>query len=46
MQALFAAAAVKSPFNNKSKQVKPEENTFNVHIPIQLNKRRGEKPSL
>jgi hypothetical protein len=39
MQALFAAAAVKSPFNEKTKQVKPEENTFNVHIPLQLNKR-------
>jgi hypothetical protein len=39
MQALFAAAAVKSPFNEKTKQVKAEENTFNVHIPLQLNKR-------
>ena len=37
MQGLFAAAAVNSPFNNKTTQVKPEENTFNVHIPIQLN---------
>jgi hypothetical protein len=40
MQALFAAAAVKSPFKEKTKQVKAEENTFNVHIPLQLNKRR------
>jgi hypothetical protein len=39
MQALFAAASVKNPYNEKTKQVKPEENTFNVHIPLQLNKR-------
>jgi hypothetical protein len=34
MQALFAAAAVKSPFNELSVRVPPEENTFNVHIPL------------
>lgn len=34
MQALFAAAAVKSPFNEKSKKVNQVENTFNVHIPF------------
>lgn len=38
IQALFAAAAVKSPFNNKTTFVNPEENTFNVHIPLQINK--------
>ena len=37
-QALFASAAVKNPFNEKSKQIKPEENTFNVHIPLKLNR--------
>jgi hypothetical protein len=37
MQGLFGAASVKSPFNNKTTQVNPEENTFNVHIPLQLN---------
>lgn len=40
MQALFAAAALKNPFNEKSINVKPEENTFNVHIPLQINKRQ------
>lgn len=38
LQALFAAAAVKSPYNEKSINVKPDENTFNVHIPLQINK--------
>jgi beta-xylosidase len=38
MQALFAAAAVQNPFNNKSKEVNPLENTFNVHIPLKGNK--------
>lgn len=36
IQALFAAAAVKNPFNEKLSQVKPEENTFNVNIPLQF----------
>lgn len=38
LQALFAAAAIKSPYNEKSINVKPEENTFNVHIPLQIKK--------
>lgn len=38
LEALFAAAAVKSPYNEKSINVKPDENTFNVHIPLQINK--------
>lgn len=40
MQGLFGAASVKSPFNNKTTMVKPEENTFNVHIPLHLNTRQ------
>jgi hypothetical protein len=38
LEALFAAAAVKSPYNEKSINVNPDENTFNVHIPLQINK--------
>jgi beta-xylosidase len=34
MLALFAAAAVRNPFNNTTSSVPPEENTFNVHIPL------------
>lgn len=34
MLALYAAAAVKNPFNNKTLRVEPEENTFNVQIPL------------
>lgn len=40
MKGLFGAASVKSPFNNKTTMVKPEENTFNVHIPLHLNTRK------
>lgn len=38
MQALFAAAAVNSPFNEKTKQVEKEENTFNIHLPLHVTK--------
>jgi hypothetical protein len=34
MQALMAAASVKNPFENKSSNVAPAENTFNVQIPL------------
>jgi hypothetical protein len=34
MVALYAAAAVKNPFNNKTLRVESEENTFNVQIPL------------
>jgi hypothetical protein len=34
MLALYAAAAVKNPFNNKTLRVESEENTFNVQIPL------------
>jgi len=34
MQALFAAASVRNPFNNISAHVPPDENTFNVGIPL------------
>jgi hypothetical protein len=34
MLALYAAASVKNPFNEKSVKVDPAENTFNVQIPL------------
>jgi len=34
MQALFAAASLRDPYKNTSVSVLPDENTFNVHIPI------------
>lgn len=34
MLALLAAASVRNPYNNTSVNVPPDENTFNVHIPV------------
>lgn len=34
MQALYAAASLKDPYNEKSKNVSKDENTFNVQIPL------------
>jgi len=34
MLALLAAASVRNPYNNTSVRVSPDENTFNVHIPV------------
>jgi beta-xylosidase len=34
MKALFAAASVENPFNEKTRNVTSRNNTFNVHIPL------------
>ncbi len=38
MKTLFSAASVENPFIEKSSRVNPKNNTFNVHIPLQIKK--------